>query len=69
MIVMIKNSDPPQTQDQEIFTASQFDSEEMRSGCNNTEKPGREPRSGKEQNNNKKKNKDKFKESLETSSF
>lgn len=41
----------------------------MKSGCKNTEKPGREPQSGKEQNNNKKKNKDKFKESLETSTF
>lgn len=46
---MTKNSYPLKTRDIEIFTASQIDSEGMTRRCSNTEKPGRESRTGKEQ--------------------
>lgn len=41
MIITTKNSHPQKTQDQEIFTASQFLLERTGRRCSNTEKPSR----------------------------
>lgn len=49
MIITTKNSYPLKTEDQEIFTASQFVSEGMTRRSSNTAKPSRESKTGEEQ--------------------